>query len=81
MKSPSYDNYNSYLQFNDQFLPLIVRPFIFLNISIKLPVAIIASINAKTLLNNMKSPPTQDIEMNSIANEDETETVTNNKSD
>ena len=82
MKLSNYSTIGSFvIQFWDEYLPLIV-PFIFLNIFIKLPVAIIASTNAKTLLNNINNLPTQDIEMNDIAqvNEDETEPSTN-KSD
>ena len=81
----SYEERKLYYLLKDQFiyeyLPLIV-PFLSINILIKLPVAIIASTNAKTLLNNINTLPTQDIEMNDIAqvNEDETEPSTN-KSD
>ena len=52
--------------FLDEYLPLIF-PVIWLNVLIKLPVAIIASINTKTLLSNMNCPPTKDIEMNDIS--------------
>ena len=48
----------------------------FVNI-VKLTVAIIASIKAKTFLNNMNSPLNPDIEMNDIANLDQTEQTTN----
>ena len=44
---------------------------------VKLLVAIIASIKAKTILNNMNHPLTHDIEMNDIANVDQTEQTTN----
>ena len=49
-------------------------PLLFVNIFVKLPVTIIASIKAKAFLN---SPLTKDIEMNDIANVDETEQTTN----
>ena len=48
----------------------------FVNI-VKLTIAIIASIKAKNFLNNIKCPSTQDIEMNDIANVDQTEQTTN----
>ena len=50
---------------------------ILVNIFVKLPIAIIASIKAKTILNNMNPPLNQDIEMNDIANVDQTEQTTN----
>ena len=49
-------------------------PLLFVNIFVKLPVTIIASIKAKAFLN---SPLTKDIEMNDIANLDEIEQTTN----
>ena len=55
----------------------ILMPLIFVNIFVKLPVAIIASIKAKTILNNMNPPSNHDIEMNDIANVDQTEQTTN----
>ena len=50
---------------------------LFVNIFVKLAIAIIASIKAKTILNNMNHPLTHDIEMNDIANVDQTEQTTN----
>ena len=50
---------------------------LFVNIFVKLPIPIIASIKAKTILNNMNRPLTHDIEMNDIANVDQTEQTTN----
>ena len=44
----------------------ILMPLIFVNIFVKLPVAIIACTKAKTILNNMNLPLNQDIEMNDI---------------
>ena len=54
----------------------ILIPLMFVNI-VKLTIAIIASIKAKTFLNNMNSPLNPDIEMNDIANVDQTEQTTN----
>ena len=50
---------------------------LFVNFIVKLPLAIIASIKAKTILNNMNPPSNHDIEMNDIANVDESELTTN----
>jgi len=68
---------------NENFY-LILYPFIysymliiFSFLCVKLPVAIIASIKAKTFLNNMNCPSTQDIEMNDVANVDQTEQTKN----
>ena len=59
-------------------ITLVSLVFILLvNILVKLPLAIIASIKAKTILNNMNPPSNHDIEMNDIANVDETELTTN----
>ena len=75
MKIPMF--YNQYF---DEYLMFFFL-FISLNIFIKIPISIISSIYSKSLLNNLACPPpTQDIEMNSFANEGETEQFTN-KSD
>ena len=86
MKIPDYYYYFSigrqlYRQFHDEYLNFFVF-YIILNICIKIPGSIISSIYSKTLINDLACPPpTQDIEMNSFAaNEDETEQFIN-KSD
>ena len=47
------------------------------NVFLILPIAIIASIKAKTILNNINPPLTHDIEMNDIADVDEIDQTTN----
>ena len=53
----------------------------FFPFSLKLAIAIIALIKAKTFLNIMNSSLTKDIEMDNIANVDETEQISMIKSE